>query len=81
MTASKSAPPAVWVLFDEYDQEAAIAAGLELRKAANQHRLHRSCQRWRHDANELDRLADHLEQLVHRVEFAYRAAHPSEIEP
>jgi hypothetical protein len=67
-----SAGPAVWVLFDEHDQDAAIAAALGLRRAANDHR----CRGQHRDAVELDRLADDLERIIKDVQAAYREAHP-----
>jgi hypothetical protein len=72
--------PTWHVLWDEYKQEAAIAATLEIRKAATATRLHRSSELWRIEANELDRIAGQLEQLVREAEFAYRAEHPPENE-
>lgn len=67
-----SSPPVVWVLFDEHDQEAQIAAALALRRAANDHRIRGQ----RREANELDELADKLERVVKHVHAAYRDAHP-----
>ena len=71
-TAGTSAGPAVWILFDEHDQDAAIAAALGLRRAANEHR----CRGQHRDAGELDRLADDLERVVKHVQATYREAHP-----
>ena len=64
--------PAVWVLFDRHDQDAAVAAALGLRRAANEHR----CAGRHRDAGELDRLADELERVIGRVQAAYRESHP-----
>lgn len=67
--------PPVWLLFDEHDQEAHIAAGLALRHAANEHRL-RGTRLERAEADRLDDIANELEQIVSRVHMAFRAAHP-----
>lgn len=64
--------PSVWLLFDQHQADAAIAAALGLRRAANEHR----CRGQRREADEFDELADDLERIIVAVHLAYRAAHP-----